>query len=90
MVNVGLTASGSPPSIPKDVVPPRRHAVLRKSLSSRTFSLRSGDEIAYLSSGDQFGRIIEDNALDIIADVSPVKDVRNVGQGYHNEATGMS
>jgi len=43
-----------------------------------------------LSSGDQFGRIIEDNALDIIADVSPVKDVRNVGQGYHNEATGMS
>jgi len=52
--------------------------------------LRFGDEIAYLSSGDQFGRVIEADALDIVADVSPVKDVGNVGQRYHNEATGMS
>ena len=46
--------------------------------------LRSGDEIADLRSGDQFGCVIEDDPLDFVADVG------NVGQRYHNEATDMS
>src|SRR5712672_1751061 len=33
---------------------------------------------------------IEDDPLDFVADVSPVKDVGNVGERYHNEATDMS
>ena len=34
---------------------------------------------AYLRGRDQLGLVIEDDAFDIISDVSPVKDVGNIG-----------
>src|SRR5215470_8479234 len=67
-----------------------RRAALTNIPFEPDLDLRSGHEIAYLSSGDQLGRVIEDDALDVIADVSPVKDVGNVGQRHHNEAASMS
>jgi hypothetical protein len=52
--------------------------------------LQSHHRFAYLSGGDKLGLIIEDDALDVIADVSSVIDVGNVGKRYHNEATHIS
>jgi hypothetical protein len=39
---------------------------------------------------DKFGRIIEDDALDLLANISPIKDVGNVGKRHYDEATGIT
>jgi hypothetical protein len=67
---------------------PERRPRLRKSPPFRAEkTLKLGHEISYLRGGDKFGCVIEDDALDLVADVSPIKNVSDIGKRHHDEAT---
>ena len=51
------------------------------------FSSQLGNKISYLRGRDKFRRVIEDDALDLVANVSPIEDVGDVGKRHHDEAT---
>jgi hypothetical protein len=72
------------------VVPANDHAALRGIILKLDFNSQLGSEISYLRGRDKFGRVIEDDALDLVANISPIKDVGNVGKRHHDEATGIT
>jgi hypothetical protein len=55
--------------------PANDRAALRGIILKLDFNSQLGSEISYLRGRDKFGRIIEDDALDLVANISPIKDV---------------
>jgi hypothetical protein len=72
------------------VVPANDRATLRGIILKLDFNSQLGSEISYLRGRDKFGRVIEVDALDLVADIAPIKDVGNVGKRHHDEATGIT